>query len=898
MGGETDSYYPYLGSLLGLDLEPEATDRLNLSPESLQFRTFEVVVELCRSIAKRGPFVLVIDDLHWLDPTSLQMVEQLAELTDAEALLLVVAQRLDREHPAWSLREEILRRFPHRTTEVRLEGLAEGEERNLLDALVGESTLPIEIGSRLLAAAEGNPFYLEELVGGLIDAGSLVLEEQVWRFDHEVPIHLPETVEAVVMARIDRLDESVHDVLTSASVLGRTFGLPLLHEVVGQERAVMDGLRDLQRLGLVDEARRWPQAEYRFKHALIQEAAYRTIPAERRVSVHRTAAAWLTAHEGIEQEAGLLARHWLAAGEEEQAIPWLLRAGDEARREHALDEAIEHYRSLLVLLSRRGEKRSVALTLFKLGQALHSALRFAEANETFERAFTNWEVPASGTKATATLRHTGSLPPTQPDPPRSYNLQDMQLQMALFDRLVERLAEDTIVPSLAERWEVSDDGLKYLFYLRPGLLWSNGERLTASDVEYGIKRNLDPGRPGISMAIYFALAGAQGFGLGHHQDPNRVGVRALDDRTVEFRLAAPAPFFLSVVNRPDGGPQPQHAIERFGDSWIDLDHQVVSGPFRRTEAGPNLTVLERRSDYQGWRSGNVKRVELHTEPPAVIGDNYRRGERELVFGGAPFGTESYGEIPPGELRMEPTAWTMYLMLRHTDGPASDLRYRRALAHSIDRRRLQTKSAANFLPATGGIVPPALAGHTPDIAIRHDPEMARRLLGETGLGNEVLRFGFVASAALSEVGFELAAMWRETLGLPIEILEYPSGDAAAFARTQSAAHVMVAVWFPGYPDPEYYLRLLLHSESSDNRGHFNYPPFDELIERARRERDGRARLRLFHEADRMAVTEQVATIPVVYARNVTIAKPWVSGWWEFGKSWSSFADLTVDETGQP
>jgi oligopeptide transport system substrate-binding protein len=352
-----------------------------------------------------------------------------------------------------------------------------------------------------------------------------------------------------------------------------------------------------------------------------------------------------------------------------------------------------------------------------------------------------------------------------------------------------------------------------------------------------------------------------------------------------------------VVNRPDGGPQPRHAIERLGDSWIDLANQVVSGPFRRTKVTPNLTVLERRSDYQGWRSGNVKRVELHTEPPVSIGDNYRRSERDLVFGGAPFGTESYGEMPSSELRMEPTAWTMYLMLRHTDGPASDLRYRRALAHTVDRHRLQTKSPANFVPATGGMVPPALAGHTPDIALRHDPELARRLLAETGLGGEVLRLGVVTGTPLTELGFELVAMWRESLGLPIEILEYQSGDAEAFGWTVRNSHVMVAVWFPGYPDPEYFLRLLLHSESSDNRGRFNYPPFDDLIERARRERDGRVRLRLFHEADRMAVIDRVATIPFVYARNVTIAKPWVSGWWEFGKSWSSFADLTVDDTGR-
>lgn len=897
LGAEAEAHYPYLGYLLGIELEPEASDRLRLSPESLQYRTFEVVASVLRAMSHDGPLVVVIDDLHWIDPTSLLLIDHVLPLIDEEALALIIAQRIERDHASWTLREEILRRYPHRSKEVRLEGLGASDEQQLLDELVRGADLPPELETRLLAAAEGNPFYLEELVGGLIDGGSLVPSPDGWRLDHETAVDLPTTVEAVVLARIDRLDQDSHEVLSAASVLGRTFGLPLLHEVVGDQATVLDSLRTLQRLDFLHEARRWPHAEYRFKHALIQEAAYRTIPTDRRVSVHRTAAAWLSEHPGREEAAGLLARHWLAAGDEEQAIPLLLQAGDQARREHALDEAIELYRSLLALLEKRGERRTMALTLFKLGQALHSALRFAEASATFERAFTYWDVPTSVPKATATLRHAGSLPPKQPDPPRSYNLQDMQLQMALFDRLVERLAEDTVVPSLAERWEVSDDGLRYLFHLRPGLLWSDGLPLTASDVEYGVKRNLDPARPGISVAIYFVLEGAQGYALGQHKDADRIGVKALDDRTVEFRLAAPAPFFLSVVNRPDGGPQPQHAIERFGDSWIDVENQVVSGPFRRTEVNPTLTVLERRPDYQGWRSGNVKRVELHTELPSVVGDNYRIGERELVFGGAVFGTEQYGEIPTGEVRMEPTAWLMYLMLRHTDGPTSNLPYRRALAHTIDRRRLQAKSPANFLPATGGIVPPVLAGHTPDIALRHDPELARRLLAESGLGKEVLRLGLVTGIPVTELGFELVAIWREALGIPIDVLEYQAGDARSFGKTLSESHVMVAIWFPGYPDPEYYLRLLLHSESSDNRGHFNYPPYDDLIERARRERDGRVRLRLFHEADRMAVTEQVAIIPLVYARNVTISKPWVSGWWEFGKSWSSFADLTVDESGR-
>ena len=108
-----------------------------------------------------------------------------------------------------------------------------------------------------------------------------------------------------------------------------------------------------------------------------------------------------------------------------------------------------------------------------------------------------------------------------------------------------------------------------------------------------------------------------------------------------------------------------------------------------------------------------------------------------------------------------------------------------------------------------------------------------------------------------------------------------------------AYLRVTGWFPGYADPEYFLRLLFHSDSRTNEGGFSNAGFDDLIERARRERNGRTRLELFHEADRVAVVEQVACIPLVYGRNVAYVKPWVHGWWEFGKSSSSFADLVVE-----
>jgi ABC-type oligopeptide transport system substrate-binding subunit/class 3 adenylate cyclase len=891
----THEIYPYLGSMLGLALEPDAAARLNeLSPEALQYRTFEVVRHVLERLSADRPVVAAIEDLHWADATSLQLVDRLLPVTEESAVLLILTGRPERDHPSWSVRERAVRELPHRTTEIALEALSGQAEQELIGELIGRTTLPADVAARIRADAEGNPFYLEEIIGSLVDAGALHhTEAGTWRFDHEVSIDIPDTVEKVILARIDRLAPDRRDVLTAASVLGRQFGLPLLEGVTGGNGQLKDALRELQRLDLIREGRRWPQPEYRFKHALIQEAAYRTILTEQRTGLHRRAGEWLEARyaDNEEEAFGLLAYHWLAAEDEDKAVVYLTRAGDKARLEYALDEAIGHYQALLPLLERRGERQAMALVLFKLALALHTSLRFAEANATYQRAFEHWTRPEAwpGTP-TATLRVATSFLPNDADPKSAIAWPNIQLCMQLFDRLVEAWPERTLVPSLADRWEISDDGLRYVFHMRDGLRWSDGTPLTAHDTEFGIKRVLNPESPGSSVAIYFVLENGQDYYLGRNADSDRIGVHALDDRTVEFRLVAPAPYFMSVMNRPDASPQPRHAIERLGSAWTDPDQQIVSGPFRQAERTDDGILLVRQDGYTGTRPGNVARLEFERSRTAEAIEPYGQGELDMI---AVRYTPRLADLLPTEVadaKLGPAAWSGYLAFRLREPPLDSVDLRRALAHAVDRSALARAMPVNMVLATGGIVPPALQGHTPDIAPRFDPDLAREHLQ---------RSGFEGSLSLTCLPDNIPMLqpvidsWRETLGLSTEVQPWTMEASMTLQNPWNVASIYFTGWLPGYPDPEYYLRLLFHSESRTNEGGFAHQPFDDLIERARQERVDSARLELYHEADRMIVADQVAVIPIVYGRSLAIVKPWVDGWWEFGKSSASFADLVVD-----
>ena len=550
----------------------------------------------------------------------------------------------------------------------------------------------------------------------------------------------------------------------------------------------------------------------------------------------------------------------------------------------------------------RGARRAAgdgAGALQARARAAHGApLRGGERRPTSGRSRCGRRRAPPARRRLPTLRVATSFLPNDPDPKSAIAWPNIQLCMQLFDRLVEAWPERTIVPSLAERWEISDDGLRYVFHLREGLTWSDGAPLTAHDVEFGIKRVLDPASARlIGRDLLRARERAGLLPRPATSDADRIGVRALDDRTVEFRLVAPAPYFMSVMNRPDGGPQPRHAIEATA-LWTEPDAQVVSGAFRIAERTDDLLVLERR-DGESTRAGRAtcggssssgRRRGRAAEPydAGELGHDHRA--LHAAARGPDAGRGAPGRHPrPGGVVGVPRASTTRTRRCRTS------HLRRALAHAIDRDALAAGSPGEprrrdrrRRPARA---PGPHARHRAALRPRPRARGARavRLRRRARAGRDD---GLGAAPRASSPRLARTSSARRSASA--------TGRGNARRRWRSAAartsaYLRVTGWFPGYADPEYFLRLLFHSDSRTNEGGFS----DAAVRRPDRARAARAQRPRAAGAvprgrPRWRWPTGSACIPLVYGRNVAYVKPWVHGWWEFGKSSSSFADLVVGE----
>ena len=392
----------YLGVLLGLPLAGDREAQIRfLDADKVNLQVFRAVRRLLQHLTGHRPLVVVLEDWHWADDASVQLLEHLLPLILTMPLLVVCTTRPQPDGPAARLIGAARRAVADRLAEIRLTPLSAAESSELVGEAFGLGTLQPGLAKVVLRRAEGNPFFLEEMVRALVDLG-LVCQVAAGRWELSeaaAKTGIPDTVRGVIVARIDRLGEELKELLRVAAVVGRSFAHSLLCAISEHDRNVDVHLQELKLLDLVRERRQVPELEYMFRHALTQEAVYDSILLKRRRELHRAVARVVEeflADRGTELY-GLLAFHYARAEDWENAERCLLAAGDQAGGVAADAEALEYYQQALTAHDRLGGDRwsplQHAQLQRKIGEALYRRGRNAEALEHLRAALAHLGAP-------------------------------------------------------------------------------------------------------------------------------------------------------------------------------------------------------------------------------------------------------------------------------------------------------------------------------------------------------------------------------------------------------------------------------------------------------------------------------------------------------------------------
>jgi ABC-type oligopeptide transport system substrate-binding subunit/serine/threonine protein kinase/class 3 adenylate cyclase len=849
-----------------------------------QQRLFDSVVTFLAALTAHAPVLLIIDDAHWADSASLSLLRHLARRSKALPVLMILTYReveLDDARPFHEMLLDLNRE--RLETRLKLARLDKDQTRDLLAAMFREAITP-EFLDGIYRETEGNPFFVEEVCKALIDAGQLTRESGRWKRPDMAEMEIPQSVRLAIQARVSKLTPTTQETLRLAAIIGREFPFDVLQAMSDlSEDALIDALEAAEHAQLLAEVKENRDVAYTFVHALIPSTLREGLSGLRRQRLHRRAAQALEKvyAQRIETFAAQIGKQYAEANDGEKAVPYLLQAGDRAREVYAYQEAIDHYQQALAFLKEQAPSglAQAARAAMKLGQLHHTLFHFELSQQAYAEAFDLWQraqdTPMAHPRPHAphALRRYwndfGSLDPTMTDDTASGELVDQ-----LFSGLVELTSDLDIAPDLARRWEVFEDGRRYVFHLRPDARWSDGAPVTAHDFEFTWKRALNPTVPSPNAELFLGLRGARDYHEGR-TPAEAVGVKAPDNVTLVVELEEPIGHFLYLLAYCAAFAIPRHVVDVYGEDWSWPEHIVTNGPFRlETWRHGEAVVLVQNTTYHGRFSGNLARIELDLLKES--GESlrlYEQDQHDVDCWIGPGTFELARQRHPHEYVTAPYAGTHYEVFDTTRPPFDDARVRRALTHALDRPALvNIILRGDASPATGGLIPPGVPGHAADIGLAYDPDRARRLLAEAGYpdgrGFPVIEAWEGYSPEVQVFFNLLTTQWHAQLGIQVtwrhlEWVEYQK-------RLLTETPLIFAVgWTADYPDPDSLLRVAMHQSYM----HWRHDHYAQLLETARRSADQVERLKFYAAADRLLVQE-APILPVTYGRHHYLLKPWV------------------------
>jgi len=456
------------------------------------------------------------------------------------------------------------------------------------------------------------------------------------------------------------------------------------------------------------------------------------------------------------------------------------------------------------------------------------------------------------------------------DPARMTGLLEGRLANGLFEGLATYDPKDlSPLPGAAEKWEISPDGLAYTFHLRDAI-WSNGDPITAHDFAWSWRRVLEPETAASYAYMLYCIRGAQAFNEGAQADFDKVGIVAVDDRTLRVHLARVTPYFLELTAFSTFLPVHRKTVQKLGRAWASpknlVARGVVNGPFIMKQWRINdRIVLERNPRY--WDAANVvsdRIVALPIESEMTALNAYEEGRADFVTS-VPLPLIVKLQARP-DFHGSDYLGTYYYNFNTTRKPFDDVHVRQAFNIAVDKERLVRYVLKGGEKAARTFVPPQIPGYSAPDGPRFDPGEAAKLIAQAGYpggkGFPRVKLLYNTSGRHKDVAEVLQEMWKENLNVTVELVNLEWKTHLATVRRKDY-QIARAGWIGDYVDPNTFLDLFI-TDGGNNRTGWSNPDYDALIGSSGREPDAQKRMAIFRNAETI-LTNGMPIMPIYYYR---------------------------------
>ena len=460
----------------------------------------------------------------------------------------------------------------------------------------------------------------------------------------------------------------------------------------------------------------------------------------------------------------------------------------------------------------------------------------------------------------------------------------------LYEGLTVYDAGGTIKPGVAESWTISDDGLTYTFKLRADAKWSNGDPVTAGDFVYSYRRIEDPKTAAGYATILYPIKNAEAINTAKADKPmapDQLGIRAVDDKTLEITLERPTPYFLQLMAHQTALPVHRATVEKFGPDFVKPGNLVSDGAYALAEdvANDHIT-LTKNPNYYGAASVKIDRVIYYpTEDQAAAIRRFEAGELDLQYNFPADQIEFLRkQLGADAVHVAPNLATYYYVFDMRHPPFDDARVRRALSMAVDRDFLSAKIYAGAQLPSYSFVPPGIAGYTPapadfgSLSQLDREDEAKKLLTEAGYGPGgkplKIEIRYNTNANHQKVATAVADNWKE-LGAEVSLVNLDVKSHYAYLQEGGTFDVARAGWNADYADAENFLFLCISTNKTFNYAHYDSAAFDGLMAQSYKERDPVARAKILHDAEAVLMQDQPIA-PLMVNASLWLISPKVKG----------------------